>query len=189
MSLLELITRADERSLAASGLACLERCLPPSGDGTAPEPLRPLWASCGTGQDWGTRLKAAEEALGSAVPGAERVRALIGTAPREFTEGPLRAWADACSLLALEVHRAFDPPTPDAGELPARCRSGETAGAGPLLLGELLRQTAILELLAETTGTAGGGAGLRRALDVSTEGQRVLRAVMSRRARGRSGSL
>jgi hypothetical protein len=37
----------------------------------------------------------------------------------------------------------------------------------------------VLELLAEH-----GPGGLRRALEVSTEGRRVLRAVVSRRARG-----
>ncbi|WP_326701742.1 hypothetical protein OG909_20400 [Streptomyces sp. NBC_01754] len=192
MSLWELITRADERGLAASGLACLERCLPPSDDTDGPEPLRPLWASCGTGRDWGVRLAAADEALGRVAPPdagartAERIRAVVRAAPREFEEAPLRTWADACSLLALDVHREFDPPVPDGGELLERCRSGEEAGAGPLVRGELRRQIAILELLAETTGTAGGGAALRRALDLSTEGQRVLRAVLSRRARGRA---
>ncbi len=54
---------------------------------------------------------------------------------------------------------------------------------GPLVAGELERQIRILEILAETTGTAGSGAGVRKALDLSTEGRRVLRAVMSRRAR------
>lgn len=135
MSLWELITRADERGLAASGLACLERCLPPSDDTDGPEPLRPLWASCGTGRDWGVRLAAADEALGRVAPPdagartAERIRAVVRAAPREFEEAPLRTWADACSLLALDVHREFDPPVPDGGELLERCRSGEEAGA------------------------------------------------------------
>lgn len=51
------------------------------------------------------------------------------------------------------------------------------------MAGELERQVRILEILAETAGTAGSGAGVRKALDLSTEGRRVLRAVMSRRAR------
>ncbi|WP_031083722.1 hypothetical protein [Streptomyces sp. NRRL WC-3549] len=193
MSLLELITQADERGLAASGLACLERCLPPSADGTGPEPLRPLWASCGTGRDWGSRLAAVDAALEGTAPAdagpatAGRIREMVRAAPREFEQEPLRTWASACSLLALDVHRAFDPPAPDDGELLERCRAGDAApGAGPLVMGELHRQIAVLEVLAETTGSAGGGAGLRRALDLSTEGQRVLRAVMSRRARGRA---
>jgi hypothetical protein len=62
-----------------------------------------------------------------------------------------------------------------------RCREGEPDGAGPLVAGELRRQVQILEILAD----AEGGVGLRQALDVSTEGQRVLRAVVSRRARVR----
>jgi hypothetical protein len=51
----------------------------------------------------------------------------------------------------------------------------------PLVAAELRRQEVILELLAEH-----GKGGLRLALDASTEGRRVLRAVVSRRARGRS---
>ena len=45
---------------------------------------------------------------------------------------------------------------------------------------ELRRQISVLEILA-----GHGPGGLRRALEVSTEGRRVLRAVVSRRARGR----
>ncbi|MFE0421111.1 hypothetical protein ACFW15_01245, partial [Streptomyces sp. NPDC058953] len=42
----ELIARADERALAASGVACLERCLPLLGDGIAdPQALRPPGAA------------------------------------------------------------------------------------------------------------------------------------------------
>ncbi|NEC19543.1 hypothetical protein G3I50_14940, partial [Streptomyces parvus] len=74
----------------------------------------------------------------------------------------------------------------DEEDLLKAARSGEPAAVGPLVAGELERQVRILEILAETTGTAGSGAGLRKALDLSTEGRRVLRAVMSRRARGRS---
>jgi hypothetical protein len=51
----------------------------------------------------------------------------------------------------------------------------------PLVAAELRRQITVLELLATT---APGG--LRQVLAVSTEGRRVLRAVVSRRARGRS---
>ncbi|MET7370161.1 hypothetical protein ABZS61_30670 [Streptomyces sp. NPDC005566] len=196
MSLLELIALADERGLAASGLACLDRCLPPPAGGGEPEPLRPLWASCGSGEEWATRLAAVRAALDSDAAGAEdapaagdtpaiRVRAMLAAAPGEFAAAPLRAWADACSLVALDIHRAFDFPAAGGAEQLERCRSGDLEGSGPLVAGEVRRQIEILETLAETAGTVGGGAGLRRALDLSTEGQRVLRAVMSRRARGR----
>ncbi|MFB8027077.1 hypothetical protein ACFQ6U_23985 [Streptomyces sp. NPDC056465] len=184
MSLLELIARADERGLAASGLACLDRCLPPPEAGGDPEPLRPLWASCGSGAEWADRLDGVHASLRAAAesdPHAARVRALLGAAPRDFSLVPLRAWAEACSLLALDVHREFDVP---AGG--AEVFGGPGAGdGGPLVAGELRRQSHILETLAETGGTQGGGAGLRRILDLSTEGRRVLRAVMSRHARGR----
>ncbi|MYS15126.1 hypothetical protein GTW73_14350, partial [Streptomyces sp. SID4982] len=52
--------------------------------------------------------------------------------------------------------------------------------APPLVAAELGRQVVVLQLLAEH-----GPQGLRRAVDVSGEGRRVLRAVVSRRARGR----
>jgi hypothetical protein len=193
MSLLELIARADERGLAASGLACLDRCLPLLTDGGEPEPLRPLWTSCEDGQEWATRLVAVRESLDSTdiTDGtAVQVRTMLGAAPSDFDAGPLREWADACSFVALDVHREFDLPgggAAEAGtELVKRCRTGGTEGAGPLVRGELRRQIQILETLAETSGTVGSGAGMRRVLDLSTEGRRVLRAVMSRRLRGRN---
>ncbi|MFJ8975827.1 hypothetical protein [Streptomyces sp. NPDC102282] len=185
MSLLELIARADGRGLAASGLACLDRCLPPPGAGGDPEPLRPLWASCGSGAEWAVRLDGAHASLEAAAESdavAARVRVLLGAAPRDFAAVPLRAWAEACSLLALDVHREFDAPAGGAEV----CRDPGREDGGPLVAGELRRQSDILEILAETGGTPGGGAGLRRVLDLSTEGRRVLRAVVSRRARGRS---
>ncbi|WEH35503.1 hypothetical protein PZB75_20395 [Streptomyces sp. AM 4-1-1] len=217
MSLLELIARADERALAASGVACLDRCLPlPDEDGD-PEPLRPLWAGSGTGLRWAERLAAVREALDHEEAGerepaidgtAVRIRKALADAPSTWTAGPLREWADACSLLALEIHLELDTPVratgPDGGAvsdgpddaagsgvgeagtaLLERCRAGATDGSGPLLAGELLRQIQILEALTATSGTAAGGGGLRQVLDLSTEGRRVLRAVMSRRARGR----
>ncbi|MFE5241969.1 MULTISPECIES: hypothetical protein [unclassified Streptomyces] len=194
MSLLELIADADERGLAASGLACLDRCLPPTEDGSDPEPLRPLWASCETGAEWAGRLDAVHAELeragaGGAVTGGTTVRvvALLGAAPRGFEAGPLRAWADACSLLALDIHGRFDFPSATDAEALNRCREGGAADGGPLVMGELRRQAEILEILAGTAETAGGGAsGLRRVLDLSVEGRRVLRAVMSRHARGRA---
>ncbi len=184
MSLLELIARADERGLAVSGVACLDRCLP-AEDGGDPEPLRPLWAACGKGAEWAARLDAVHTALEATAGGdavVARVRALLGAAPRDLAAEPLRAWADACSLLALDVHRAYDFPAGDdaGGE---DLRAGDGAGAGPLVTGELRRQSEILESLAEAAGAEGGGTGLRRVLDLSTEGRRVLRAVVSRRAR------
>ena len=48
----------------------------------------------------------------------------------------------------------------------------------PLVAAELRRQITVLEVLA-----GHGPAGLRRALEVSVEGRRVLRAVVSRRSR------
>ncbi|MFD5203759.1 hypothetical protein ACFWM7_27240 [Streptomyces sp. NPDC058375] len=191
MSLLELIERADERTLAAGAVACLERCLPLLA-GPDAEPLRPLWAGCEDGRDWAIRLAAVRTAMEQAsVPDgpAALVRAMLGAAPSDFAAVPLREWADACSLVALRVHGRFDAPDgdapPDEEHLLKAARSGEPAAVGPLVAGELERQVRILEILAETTGTAGSGAGLRKALDLSTEGRRVLRAVMSRRARGR----
>ncbi|MGW0855004.1 hypothetical protein [Streptomyces sp. NPDC002690] len=224
MNLWDLIARADARALAASGLACLDRCLPPAPEGEGPEPLRPLWASCEDGTAWAARLTAARETVaaldepagGGAGDGVgeapdeslARIRAVLDAAPETFEAGPLRAWADACSLLSLEIHRRADqPPAPGAGapaadaagvreapeggerealELLRIGSAGAEADAGPLVSGELRRQRELLEILAETAGSPGSGAGLRRALDHSTEGRRVLRAVMSRRARNQA---
>ncbi|NEC69076.1 hypothetical protein G3I41_31510, partial [Streptomyces sp. SID9727] len=68
----------------------------------------------------------------------------------------------------------------------ARCRAGDPSGAGPLLAGEAARQAAILEMLAAMDEAAPAAAGLRQIRDVSTEGQRVLRAAAARRGRVRS---
>ena len=54
MSLVDLIAQADERALAASGLACLDRCVPLLGGDD--EFLRPLWASLVEGREWDQRL-------------------------------------------------------------------------------------------------------------------------------------
>ncbi|MDX2404965.1 hypothetical protein NJO91_17815 [Streptomyces microflavus] len=191
MSLLELIERADERALAASAVACLDRCLPLLAGPEGAEPLRPLWASCEDGREWAIRLTAVRTAMDheSVTDGpAARVRAMLGAAPSDFAPAPLREWADACSLVALEIHGRFDAPDGDAphdADLLKAARGGAAAEVGPLVAGELERQVRILEILAETAGTAGSGAGVRKALDLSTEGRRVLRAVMSRRARSR----
>ncbi|MGH1552050.1 hypothetical protein ACRAWF_07525 [Streptomyces sp. L7] len=88
-------------------------------------------------------------------------------------------WADAW-LRSL----AADPPVPrprrrrDPRSTPVE--PGRTDGrVSPLVAAELRRQITVLELL---SGPAPGG--LRQVLAVSTEGRRVLRAVVSRRARG-----
>ncbi|MEW1627365.1 hypothetical protein [Streptomyces sp. NPDC089173] len=190
MSLLELIERADERALAASAVACLDRCLPLLAGPDGPEPLRPLWASCEDGREWAIRLAAVRTAMDDEAVSdgpAARVRAMLGAAPSDFAPVPLREWADACSLVALEIHGRFDAPDGEApvngADLLKAARGGQPTEAGPLVAGELERQVRILEILAETTGTTGSGAGVLKALDLSTEGRRVLRAVMSRRAR------
>ncbi|MFD7998837.1 hypothetical protein [Streptomyces mirabilis] len=191
MSLVDLIAQADERGLAASGLACLDRCVPLLGGDD--EVLRPLWSSLADGgadgDAWGERLAKARAELDSADPapgsgsapeaetGAEAAvsdedraaalaRRMLATAPDDPCASALRVWADACSAAALQIHRLLDV---------------AADGDGPLVAAELRRQVAVLELLAGR-----GAGGLRPALEVSTEGRRVLRAVVSRRARGRS---
>ncbi|MFE2565869.1 hypothetical protein [Streptomyces mirabilis] len=195
MSLVDLIAQADERGLAASGLACLDRCVPLLGGDD--EVLRPLWSSLADGgadgDAWGERLAKARAELDSADPSADPVpapgsgpgteaetkaavsdegraaalaRRMLATAPDDPCASALRAWADACSAAALQIHRLLDV---------------AADGNGPLVAAELRRQVAVLELLAGR-----GAGGLRPALEVSTEGRRVLRAVVSRRARGRS---
>ncbi|MFE4333007.1 hypothetical protein ACFRQM_27375 [Streptomyces sp. NPDC056831] len=193
MSLLELIAAADERGLAASAVACLDRCLPQPADGADPDPLRPLWAGCADGSGWPDRLAQVRAALDAAADTEEvapQIRKLLGEAPVDRAAPELREWADACSLAALEIHRRFDMPGGDTTahdtDLLRRCRTGGPEGGGPLVTGELRRQIQILETLAETTDTAGSGAALRRVVDLSTEGRRVLRAVVSRQARGRA---
>jgi hypothetical protein len=187
MSLVDLIAQADERGLAASGLACLDRCVPLLGGDD--EVLRPLWSSLADGgadgDAWGERLAKARAELDSAdadadaesAAGAEAAvsdedraaalaRRMLAAAPDEPCASALRAWADACSAAALQIHRLLDV---------------AADGDGPLVAAELRRQVTVLELLAGR-----GAGGLRPALAVSTEGRRVLRAVVSRRARGRS---
>ncbi|WP_326767346.1 hypothetical protein OG978_25085 [Streptomyces sp. NBC_01591] len=186
MSLLELIAAADERGLAASAVACLDRCLPQPVDGADPDPLRPLWAGCTDAALWPDRLAEVRAVLDAAADeegAAPRIRRLLGEAPVDRAVPGLREWADACSLLALEVHLGPDPAEAADAETVRRCREGDPDGAGPLPAGELRRQIRILELLAETADASAAGAGLRQVLDVSAEGQRVLRAAVSRRAR------
>jgi hypothetical protein len=197
MSLVELIAQADERGLAVSGLACLDRCVPLLGGDD--EILRPLWASLadGDGGDWGERLEQARAKLFRPEESAEDEAALLAhrmlaAAPVERSAPEVRVWADACSVASLQIHRLLDPAqdeAPPAGALPQALHSvpaegtlveGRTEGMSPLVAAELRRQITVLEVLA-----GHGPAGLRRALEVSTEGRRVLRAVVSRRARGR----
>ncbi|NNN31622.1 hypothetical protein HLK59_14860 [Streptomyces sp. S3(2020)] len=182
MSLVELIAQADERGLAASGLACLDRCVPLLGGDD--ELLRPLWASLADTGDWGAGLEAARGKLGGGDEAAEDeaavlARRMLDAAPATPDAAEVRVWADACSVASLQIHRLLDPAADDA-PLDAR-REGRTQGMPPLVAAELRRQVTVLEVLA-----GHGTAGLRRALEVSVEGRRVLRAVVSRRARGRS---
>ncbi|MFF3909078.1 hypothetical protein ACFYZJ_24555 [Streptomyces sp. NPDC001848] len=189
MSLVDLIAQADERALAASGLACLDRCVPLLGGDD--EVLRPLWGSLVEGQEWEQRLaKARAELAAEQAPeadpecafeaeAAQLARRMLEAVPAEPSADALRRWADGCSVAALQIHRLLDPADDDSPV--AACREGRTDGMPPLVAAELRRQVAVLELV-----TGHGAGGLRQALDVSTEGRRVLRAVVSRRARGRS---
>ncbi|MER5448956.1 hypothetical protein ABT052_04570 [Streptomyces sp. NPDC002766] len=186
MSLVELIAQADERGLAASGLACLDRCVPLLGGDD--EVLRPLWASlsdAGDAADWGElleqvrgKLAGAEEYAGSTEDEAALLaRRMLAAAPVDPSAAEVRIWADACSVAALQIHRLLDPLEDEQASVDAR-REGRTEGMSPLVAAELRRQVTVLEVLA-----GHGAAGLRRALEVSVEGRRVLRAVVSRRAR------
>lgn len=204
MSLVELIAQADERGLAASGLACLDRCVPLLGGDD--EVLRPLWANLASGGEpaaWGELLEQVRGKLGVAEivddedvedEAALLARRMLAAAPAVRSAADARIWADACSVASLQIHRLLDPAEDDAtsaGALPEALSSaraggvapveGRTAGMSPLVAAELRRQVSVLEILA-----GHGAGGLRRALEVSTEGRRVLRAVVSRRARGRS---
>ncbi|MFJ3665425.1 hypothetical protein ACIPSE_03115 [Streptomyces sp. NPDC090106] len=181
MSLVELIAQADERGLAASGLACLDRCVPLLG-GDDDEALRPLWAGLADTGDWGAELVAARAKLGEGPEDDEAsvlARRMLEAAPEDRGADALREWADACSVASLRIHRLLDPAR-DAGSVDDR-RAGRTEGMPPLVAAELRRQITVLEVLA-----GHGQGGLRRALEVSVEGRRVLRAVVSRRARGRT---
>jgi hypothetical protein len=195
MSLVELIAQADERGLAASGLACLDRCVPLLGGDD--EVLRPLWAGLvDDGDGWGERvakirgeLEAATTSDGTAPDGADEAEGVVGLArrmldavPDERSGAGLREWAEVCSVAALRIHQLLDPLDRGGTEAVDACREGRTDGASHLVAAELRRQVVVLELI------AGHGAGaVRQALDVSTEGRRILRAVVSRRARGVRG--
>ncbi|MGW6543597.1 hypothetical protein ACWGBH_12225 [Streptomyces massasporeus] len=181
MSLVELIAQADERGLAASGLACLDRCVPLLGGDD--EVLRPVWASLSDGagaDEWGERLEQARGKLDAADAGDEAAalaRRMLEAAPAERSAADVRVWADACSVASLQIHRLLDTAEDEASSVDSR-REGRTDGMSPLVAAELRRQITVLEVLA-----GHGPAGLRRALELSVEGRRVLRAVVSRRSR------
>lgn len=197
MSLVELMAQADERGLAASGLACLDRCVPLLGGDD--EVLRPLWAGLvDDGEGWGERVAKvrgelaphASESASDSVPGStpgsgggEEVvllaRRMLDAVPAERSGDGLREWAEVCSVSALRIHQLLDPLDAGGDDSVAACREGREEGASHLVAAELRRQVVVLDLLAQR-----GAAGLRQALGVATEGRRVLRAVVSRRARG-----
>ncbi|MEW2046258.1 hypothetical protein OHS71_16175 [Streptomyces sp. NBC_00377] len=183
MSLVELIAQADERGLAASGLACLDRCVPLLGGDD--ESLRPLWgnlAEASDAADWGELLEQARAKLASTAEEGDEAGLLahrmLAAAPDDRSTAEVRLWADACSVASLQIHRLLDP-AEDPSSVVAR-REGRTEGMPPLAAAELRRQITVLEVIA-----GHGTGGLRRALEITTEGRRVLRAVVSRRARGR----
>ncbi|MFB9461510.1 hypothetical protein [Streptomyces cinereospinus] len=187
MSLVELIAQADERGLTVSALACLDRCVPLLGGDD--EVLRPLWANLtdsGDAGEWGALLDAVRGQLGVAdVVAAEDVedeaallvRRMLAAAPAVRSAAEARVWADGCSVASLQVHRLLDPAEDGTAPVDTR-REGGAEDMSPLVAAELRRQVTVLELL-----TGHGTTGLRRALEVSTQGRRVLRAVVSRRAR------
>ncbi|MEG3630903.1 hypothetical protein [Streptomyces poriticola] len=182
MSLVELIAQADERGLAASGLACLDRCVPLLGGDD--EVLRPLWGSLaadGGDRTWKVLLDEVRGSLDgteeSGDEAASLARRMLSAAPDAWGDAEIRVWADACSVASLQIHRLLDP-AEDTTPLDER-RTGGTQDMSPLVSAELRRQVTVLELLA-----GHGAGGLRSALEVTTEGRRVLRAVVSRRARG-----
>ncbi|MEV6793061.1 hypothetical protein AB0M87_13880 [Streptomyces sp. NPDC051320] len=198
MSVVEVISQADERGLAVSGLACLDRCVPLlcADD----EVLRPLWTGLANGgRGWSEGLGSARSAPvcpGTAVDAglvraAELTRTMLDEAPADLlpylegtagasARGPLYAWADSCSAAALEVHRILSG-TCDATWSVTAAREDGAHGTAPLVVAELRRQKQILGLLSDP-----GPGALRRALDLTTEGRHVVRAVVSRRARARS---
>ncbi len=178
---MELIARADTRGLAAIAPACLDRRMPLlDGDD---EVLSPLWealaddtgAPAGPDRAYGL-ARARDKLAGPDARGEDEAvlpaRRMPAAAPAECSGPALRVWADACSAASLRIHRLLDPAVPPG---PA----GPEARA-PLVAAEPRRQVAVPDVLA-----AHGPAGPRPAREVSTEGRRVLRAVVSRRARGR----
>ncbi|MDX2861124.1 hypothetical protein, partial [Streptomyces scabiei] len=183
MSLVELLAQADERGLAASGLACLDRCVPLLGGDD--EVLRPLWAELvDGGEGWGAKLAKARGELalsdadaagaGADVGAGARTaasdeeavllaRRMLDAVPDERSGDALRAWADICSVSALRIHQLLDPLDAGGDDSVADCRAGRTEGASHLVAAELRRQVVVLELLAQH-----GAAGMRQALGAAT---------------------
>lgn len=146
MSLVELIGQADERGLAASGLACLDRCIPLLGGDD--EVLRPLWAGLADdagAAEWGERLEQVRGKLGGEFGVADGgdgesgsgedeavllARRMLAAAPVERSADGVRVWADACSVAALRIHRLLDP-LKDAGDSVDARREGRTEGMSP----------------------------------------------------------
>ncbi|MBK3638556.1 hypothetical protein JHN52_38055, partial [Streptomyces sp. MBT97] len=85
MSLVELIAQADERGLAASGLACLDRCVPLLGGDD--EILRPLWGNLtadADAADWAGLVEQARGKLAGATEDDEAgllARRMLDAAP------------------------------------------------------------------------------------------------------------
>ncbi|WP_274561521.1 hypothetical protein [Streptomyces spiramyceticus] len=195
MTLVELIGRADERSLAASAVACLDRCLPlleyVEGAGRigldTDEALRPLWVAVEGGDAWLGQLRrvaAVVQRVAGAAPGelAPFAIRMASAVPAAYHGPELRDWAEDCSAAVLEVHLRLDGVATGNDEARVKAyRNGETDGISPLTSGELRRQAQLLEMLAEGSG----GGGLNHALQLSNEGKRVLRAAASRRARNK----
>lgn len=143
MSLVDLIAQADERGLAASGLACLDRCVPLLGGDD--EVLRPLWSSLADGGAWGEYLDRARTELEVIDPGqdgagdgagedeaAVLVRRMLAAAPDDPFAPDLREWADACSVAALRIHRLLDAAAGDTDTCPVSAhREGRTDGISP----------------------------------------------------------
>lgn len=138
MSLEELIAQADERGLAVSGVACLDRCVPLLGGDD--EALRPLWGTLAEGPDdgdWGEALRqtrekldaaAGEAAGGCAGEAAELARGMLATAPldrsgRRCGSGPTAARTARCGSICCWTARATWIWTPPAGrDAPTGCR-------------------------------------------------------------------
>lgn len=199
MSLVELIGQADERGLAVSGLACLDRCVPLLGGDD--EVLRPLWAGLADdagAAEWGERLEQVRGKLGGEFGAGDGeadagdpavlsgsgedeavllARRMLAAAPAERSAAGLRVWADACSVAALRIHRLLDP------EGRRMTRSNPAARAVRRACPRSSPPNCAARSPSWNSSCGHGPAGLRPALEVSTEGRRVLRAVVSRRSR------
>ncbi|MEU8893310.1 hypothetical protein [Streptomyces sp. NPDC048442] len=198
--LADRIDRADERALAVSALACLDRCLPllEYVDGVtvtadaADAALRPLWEAAEGGEEWLGRLRLAAAAVVRAADHADPGVEPAGPADAGAMDvGPVDAGPVEAGPVELLRRAAAVPRRYEAGELrewAVECSAVALSvhrhldggrDGGPLTTGERRRQERLLDLLAED------GDGLRAAFVQSTEGKRVLRAAAARRARRR----